>query len=230
MSTRSSAFTSPWPRPDGGHMVEERHAERGRRLAPEAAHGQAVRTVGGDLKLHRNVVEAQRLGDGRARGAPALGLGRVQHQDAVLDGVGEVVFGQAQLGQAAQHAAALHAAQLAFSDFLAAGQLRALVQRGGHKVAHLEVRRAGDDLQRGGLAHLHLADDHVVGVRVGHDGLDAADDDVLDRVGGALIALHLAAGHGDAGRPYSLAEQSKSANSFAQSMGISIVVVPLVLS
>ena len=180
-----------------GGVVLEGHAEGGGALPAQLPHRQAVGAVGGDLKLKDHVVHAEGFHSGGAGSGHAVGVvPLVQHQNAVLDGVGEVVNGQAQLAQAAQHAAALHAAQHALFDLHAAGQLRA-VQRHGHKVAHLEVGRAGDDLQRSSLPHFHLADDHVVGVRMGHDGLNAADDHVFHRVGGVFVALHLAAGHGE---------------------------------
>jgi hypothetical protein len=68
--------------------------------------------------------------------------------------------------------------------------------RHGHKVAHVDVPRAGDDLQGRGLAHVDKGDEHVVGIRVLFDGEDLAHHDVLYLGAQVLGGLLLGAGQG----------------------------------
>ena len=173
-------------------VVQKGHAEGSGGLPRQTAHGQTVGPVGRDLKIHAHVVHTKRLHSVCAHG-PFL----VQHQNAVLDGVWKIVCSKAQLGQAAQHAARFHTAQLTPADLLAAGQL-CHVQCGGHKVAHLQVVCACDDLYRRIAAHVHLAHYHMVGIRMGDDLQNFAHDDVFYAVGLALVGFHLAAAHGHA--------------------------------
>jgi hypothetical protein len=72
------------------------------------------------------------------------------------------------------------------------------VQCGGHKVAHLQVVCACDDLYRRIAAHVHLAHYHMVGIRMGDDLQNFSHDDVFYVVGLALVGFHLAAAHGHA--------------------------------
>ena len=72
----------------------------------------------------------------------------------------------------------------------AAGQIR-VVQGGGYQVALVDVLSAGDDLHGLGLAHVHLADEHVVRVGVADDGHDFAHHHILDFRIHALPGLYL---------------------------------------
>ena len=88
----------------------------------------------------------------------------VQKRGGLDHRIGEVVGrGEPQLLQRAQHAAGQNAPELALFDLNAAGQ-QSLVLGHRHEVALVDVPGAGDDLDRLGLAHVNLADPHVVGV------------------------------------------------------------------
>ena len=138
-------------------------AEGGAGLPCEADNGQAVRPVGGDLKLHHVVVGADDLGHVVA-GLYIL----VQHEDTVGDAVGELLLLRVEILQRA--------------DGIGLGVV-------GHQIARMEVgagsvgRDGGAaDVQRGvvhavglGLTFQHLAADHgaehlVPGLDVGGDG------------------------------------------------------------
>ena len=110
------------------------------------------------------------------------------------DGVGVVMLGgEAQLLQGAEHTVGRHAPELALLDLDAAGE-EGLVLGNRHQVAHVDVPRAGDDLDGLGLAHVQLADPHVVAVRVALQGEELADNDILQGFIQDLRDLHLGAG------------------------------------
>ena len=112
------------------------------------------------------------------------------------DGVGVVMLGgEAQLLQRAEHAVGGHAPELALLDLDAAGE-EGLVQGRGHQVAHVDVPRAGDDLDGLVRAHVQLADPHMVAVRVALQGEELADNDILQGFIQDLRDLHLGAGEG----------------------------------
>ena len=132
-------------------------------LPCEADNGQAVRPVGGDLKLHHVVVGTDDLGHVVA-GLYIL----VQHEDTVGDAVGELLLLRVEILQRA--------------DGIGLGVV-------GHQIARMEVGAGGvergggaADVQRGvvqavglGLTFQHLAADHgaehlVPGLDVGGDG------------------------------------------------------------
>ena len=98
------------------------------------------------------------------------------------------------LAERAEHAAAWYAAQLSFFDFRSVGQ-NGIVLRNGYKVALLEVRSAGDYLDRRVFSDVHLADNELVGVRVLFNGQDFSHHDVLDFFAFYFVALHLRATH-----------------------------------
>ena len=123
------------------------------------------------------------------------GLVVVQKGGGGDGGVGEVPLVQAQLVEAAQHAVGDHAPELALLDLHAAGQ-GGLVQGHGHQVPRVDVPGAGDDLHRLGLAHVHLADPHVVGVGVALHGQHPAHHHVGDLRAQVVGELHLGAGEG----------------------------------
>ena len=133
-------------------------------LSRQTDHRQAVRTVGGDLKFHRGVVQTDCLVDVLSRLAVLL-----DEEDAVLDGIGKVVLGQTQLAQRAQHAIALHATELALFNVNTAGQVSA-DHCHRHQYALDNVLCAGDDLDGNAAAHVYLTHLQVVGVFMGCDG------------------------------------------------------------
>ena len=108
----------------------------------QTGHRQAVGTVGGDLKLHRYIVQTDALADvGAQRSSSFLAL---QDKDAVFICVGEVMGCQAQFTQGAEHTVALLTAQLTLVDGYAAGQGGAVLGN-GHNITGLDILGAGAD-------------------------------------------------------------------------------------
>ena len=65
-----------------------------------------------------------------------------------------------------------------------------------HHIAGVDVPGAGDNLDGRALAHIQLADPHVVGIRVALHGEDGAHHDIGDLGSPVLGGLHLGAGEG----------------------------------
>ena len=70
--------------------------------------------------------------------------------------------------------------------------------RDRHDLALTDILRTRDDLDEVGLAHIHLADPEVVGVRMALDFLDAARHDALEARVRADDVFHRHAGHREA--------------------------------
>ncbi len=168
-----------------------RQAEGGGSLPGQAQDREAVGAVGGDFKLHRGVVKADGGLDIFAQNAVAI---LPQDEDAVFDGVGEIVGGEAQFPQGAEHPAAFHPPQLALGDFVAPREHRLMLCH-WHKVPCRDVLGPGDNLHRFS-SHIHLADPQVVGIGVALHGLYLAHHHVLYLGALYLVPLHLGAGHG----------------------------------
>ena len=127
---------------------------------------------------HRPGTPCHRAGCRRGwRACPCPGVVVVQDGGGDDSGVGEVPLIQPQLIEAAHHAVGLHAPQLALLDLLAAGE-GGVVQGHGHHIAGVDVPGAGDNLDGRALAHIQLADPHVVGIRVALHGEDGAHHDI----------------------------------------------------
>ena len=109
--------------------------------------------------------------------------------------MGPVVVGHAKFFIGAEHAVGDLAPELALLNVNAPGQ-GAVVQGHGYQVPLGAVLSAGDDLNLLLLAHVHLADPHVVGVFVALDLRDAANHHVGDLLALYLGDLHLGAGEG----------------------------------
>ena len=60
----------------------------------------------------------------------------------------------------------------------------------------MHILCAGNDLNRLFHAHIHLTDEHVVGVGMSNHGYDLADLDILDLSIHALVGLNLLAKDG----------------------------------
>ena len=82
--------------------------------------------------------------------------GLLEDEEAVLNGVGEVVQREAELLDGAHHALAERVVEGGGADGHATGQGCA-VERHGHEVADLLVLRAGDNLQQPAAANVDLA-------------------------------------------------------------------------
>ena len=136
------------------------------------------------------------------------GLVVVQQGGGLDDSVGIVVLGgQAQLLQRAQHAVGQHAPQLALFNLHAAGQ-QGLVLGHGHYVALVDVPGTGDDLDGLSLAHVQLADPHVVGIGVVLHLHDAAGHHIFQRVVQNFGDFHLGAGEGHGLRKIAVADRT----------------------
>ena len=136
--------------------------------------------------------------DIRGKGGLVLlqGVIVVQQGGGGNNGVGVVMLGgEAQLPERAQHTVGQHAPELALFDPDAAGEQR-LVLRHGHEIAGVDVPRAGDDLEGRILAHVQLADPHMVAVRMALHGEDAAHHHVFQGFIQDFRDLHLGAGEG----------------------------------
>ena len=124
----------------------------------------------------------------------------LQDEEAVLNGVGEVVQREAELLERAHHALAERVVEGGGADGNAAGQGRA-VERHGDEVADLLVLSAGDDLQQSAAAHIDLAVPE--GVLAAVPGVPEqvhlhypADDNAAYALAHVVRALDLGAGHG----------------------------------
>ena len=171
-------------------VVVHGQGEGGGSLPGQADDGVAVRPVVGDLKLHHRIVVANDGVDVIARLAVLL-----QNPNAVFLGVGKIPQGQAQLLQGAEHAVGPLPPELPLGDVHAPRQ-PGIVQRHRHQIPLAHVLGAGDNLHRLGLAHIHLADPHVVRVLVAHNGNYPAHHHVPDPLIQPLIGLHLLPNHG----------------------------------
>ena len=172
---------------------------------------------GGAADVQRGVVQAVGLGltfqhlaadHGAEHLVPGLDVGgdggllRVQRLVVIQqggggdDGVGIVMLGgEAQLLQRAQHPVGHHAPELALFNFRAVGE-QGLVLGHGHQIAHMDIPCAGDDLGRLRLPHVHLADPHVVAVRVLFHGQNLAHHHVFQGLIQRRDGLYLGAGEG----------------------------------
>ena len=165
-------------------------------LSRQTYYRQAVRTVGGDLELYRSIIQTDRLVDVLSRLAVLF-----NEEDAVLNGIGEIVLGQTQFTQRAEHPVALYATELSLFYMYTAGQICA-DHRHRHQCALHNILCAGHDLDRCISANVYLADLEMVGVLVGRNGNQLADNDILDSVAFCFISFYLRAAHGHAGAEF----------------------------
>ena len=127
------------------------------------------------------------------------GLGRVDgvivaQDSGRLDGrVVEIVNREFKFLERAEHTEGLDATELTLGNFHAAGQQRVMQSR-GDKIALMDVPGAGADLYWCILAHLQLADQHMVGIGVLLQLQDLADLDVFHARREILRDLNLGAG------------------------------------
>ncbi|MPM46229.1 hypothetical protein SDC9_92927 [bioreactor metagenome] len=173
-----------------GRMQAERGVEGDRRLPGQADDREAVGAVRGDFEFHHMVVQTKD-GFNAVAGFAVL----PEDKDAVLDGIGVVVDGKAQLLERAEHAVGFHTPKFTRGDVDPAGQI-GIVQGDRNQVASVHVLRAGDDLDQIGQAHIHKADEHMIGIGMGLDLRNPAHHDVADFSSDFLGELHLGAGEG----------------------------------
>ena len=175
---------------NGGQLNVEIAVEDGAGLAGHADHGQAVGAVGRDLAVKHGVARAHVLGKRHA-------AGRILGQDHDAG----VVAAQAELARRAVHAHGHDAAKLALLDLDVAGKHSADHCR-DDVVASLEVLRAADDLQRGGVAvgveilvaHVDRAHIHMVAIGVRGLGKHLGSHHVVEGLAHGVDRLDLGAG------------------------------------
>ena len=175
---------------DGGQLNVEIAVEDGTGFAGHADHGQAVGAVGRDLAVEHGVARAHVLGKRHA-------AGRILGQDHDAG----VVAAQAELARGAVHAHGHDAAKLALLDLNVAGKHSTDHGR-DDVVAGLEVLRAADDLQRGGVAvgveilvaHIDRAHIHVVAIGVRDLGEHLGGHHVVEGLAHGVDRLDLGAG------------------------------------
>ncbi len=159
--------------------------ERGRHLAGDAVHREAVGPVGGDLELHHLVGDRQHLGQRGAR----LEVAGEQHDPLLL-------AGQLQLALRQDHPVGLDAPQARLLQHGAARHRRP-GQHDGHRRAGLEVGGAAHDAARLVLPHVHRAHREAVGVGMLLARQHAADAVAVQARGHAAVddPLELGARH-----------------------------------
>ncbi len=129
----------------GDHFVNAGGGDRAEELVPRRNTGRNGRLFRVDGLI---IVEQRGGGDG---------------------GVGEVALVQIQLLEGAEHSVGGDAAQLALLNFDPAGQ-GGFMQRDGDKITRMDVPCAGHNLYRRRLAHVQLADPHMIGIRMAFHG------------------------------------------------------------
>ena len=161
----------------------------------EAAVGlnSALQYLSGDHRPEDLVPGLNIRGNGGLFGVQRLVI--VQQGGGGDGGIGKVPLLQAKLFQRAEHSVGGNAPQLAFFDLDTAGQ-GGLVQRSRYQITHMDVPGSGDDLDRLGSAHIHLANPHMVGIGMALHRQDPAHHHVGDLIGGTFPAAHHGAGHG----------------------------------
>ena len=175
---------------DGGQLHVEIAIENGAGLAGHTDHGQAVGAVGRDLAVEHGIARAHILGKRHAAGRILR-----QNHDA------GVVAAQTELARRAVHAHGHDAAKLALLDLDVAGQNCADHGR-DDVVASLEVLRAADNLQRGGVAvgvevlvtHVNRAHIHMVAIGVRGLGEHLGGHHVVEGLAHGVNRLNLGAG------------------------------------
>ena len=88
----------------------------------------------------------------------------LKNQNAVFDGIGEVMLGSSKLLKGAEHTVRLYAAKGFCLNFNSAGQKRA-VECGGNKISLPDILGTGADLNCT-ITDIHLTDPHMVGIGV----------------------------------------------------------------
>ena len=128
------------------HGLAESHGS----FSCQTNHRQAVRTVGGDLEFDRSIVQTDCLMNVLSHRAVLL-----DEENAVFNGIGEVMLGQAKFAQRAQHAVALYAAELALFDADTAGQF-CTDHCHRHQCTLYDILGTGHDLDRRVAADIDL--------------------------------------------------------------------------
>ena len=181
---------------NNGLVEHERLVEGNSSFSCQTLHAQAVGTVGSDFEFYQAVISADDGLDVLTGGQITGQFGVIaENQNAVFDGIGEIVNGYVQFLYGAQHTVGLFATELALGDVNAAGQI-GVVLSNGNIVADLNVLCTGNDLNRFFFANVNLANPHMVGVFVALDFLNQAYHNILNFCTGIGGDFYLGAGNG----------------------------------
>ena len=154
----------------------------------KADDGKAVRAVGGYLEFHGGIVDTESVADVIAGLAAFL-----NDENAVLDGVGEIVNGYAQLRNGAHHSLGNDSAELAFFNFHAI--CKGGVIEGDRNKGAFKNIGGGRYYLNGAVAHIHLTNLKLVSVRMFFNINNSAYNAVGYIVRFFGIAFHFGTGH-----------------------------------
>ena len=135
---------------------------------------QAVRTVGSDFKFYRCIIQT----DGFVNILSNLTI-FLNEENAVCNGIREIMNRQAQFAERAEHAVAFHATQLTLFDFHTVRQF-CTAEGNRNDVASLDVWCTGYNLNRLFLSNIDLTNDQMVRVFVRNNRKQLSDDNIFN--------------------------------------------------
>ena len=142
-------------------------------LTNQAKDTEAVTTVGSKLKLQDNIVQPQYLlGRNTYRGILWQYVNAIQ---LLWSHIGSI---QLQLISRAQHAMGWHSTKLTLGNLLSVRQLGTYHSH-WHNLSLTDILGTGNNLYRLLQSYIHGGDYHVVGVRMNHNLLNPAGNDLL---------------------------------------------------
>ena len=163
--------------------------ERDSCLSGQTDHAQAVRAVGCNLEIDNVIVQTH-----FDRHVISRLIVTLENQNTVFDGIGKIMCRSTQLLVGAKHAIGFHPAEGLRIDFDSTGKER-IVQGNRNEISLLYILGAGADLNRSALPHIHLANPHMVGIRVADYFSYSTNEDVFHRQAEILGGFHLGAGN-----------------------------------
>ena len=168
------------------------HTKSSRRLPCQTDDRVAIGTVIGNFEVHNSVI----IADDQIDIITGLTVLFIENPDAVCKHTGQIILSQAQFLKGAEHTVGLFTPELALGDMNTAGQ-PGVMQCSGNQITFVNILCAGNDLNQLFLAHIYLADKHMVRVGVGDHGNNLAYNHVLDFCIHALVGLNLLAEHSE---------------------------------
>ena len=135
---------------------------------------QAVRTVGSDFKFYRRIIQT----NGFVNILSNLTI-FLNEENAICNGIWEIMNRQAQFTERAEHTVAFYATQLALFDFHAVRQF-CTAEGNRNDVASLDVWCTGYNLNRLFLSNIDLTNDQMVRVFVRNNRKQLSDDNIFD--------------------------------------------------
>ena len=175
--------------PDSRFMQFQLFPERDSCFSGQTNHAQAVRAVGCNLEINNVIVQAHFDRHVISRLIVAL-----EDQNTVFNGIWKIMCCGTQFLIGAKHAIGFHPAEGLRFDLNSAGKER-IVQGNRNEISLLHILGTGADLNSSALPHIHLADPHMVGIRVADYLSHSADKDIPHRQAEILGGFHLGAGN-----------------------------------